>query len=77
MAGPAEGSGDVGVAVEAVPADRGIPQDCDDGGSGPVSRLMRVFTERHVSYVVQPIFDVPVLADPGLQIVGCGLAGGQ
>ena len=41
------------------------------------SGLMQIFTERHIADVMEAVFDVPVSADPGLQITGQGRAGGQ
>jgi hypothetical protein len=38
---------------------------------------MLVFTECHVFGVVRAVLDVPVPADPGLQVDRQGLPGGQ
>ena len=69
-------AGDVGRAGGPVPADRGVTQGCDDGGPVAGPGLMQVFTQRHVTPVMDAVFHVPVPADPGLQIDRQGLPGG-
>jgi hypothetical protein len=75
--GVSGGAGDVGLAGGAVIADGGATQGCEDGWSGAGPGLVQVFTERHVSDVMDPVFDEPFFADPVLQVAGVGVGCGQ
>src|SRR3954447_7204918 len=64
--GASGGAGDVGFAVAAVEADRGVAKHGGDGGAVAGAGLVSVFTERDVADPVQPVFDVPLAAGPVL-----------
>lgn len=69
-------TGDVGLAVGAVVADRSVTQCRDDGGFGTGPGLLEVFTESDVPDAVDAILDVPFAAGPVLQVGGLSVGGG-
>jgi hypothetical protein len=56
---------------------RAVAQGRDDGGAGACLGLVRVFTERDLTDVMNLILDEPSTADPVLQFSRQGVPGGQ
>lgn len=59
-----EGCGDVDVAVAAEEADGEVPEAGHHGGSVAGGGGVEVFSEGDVADPVEPVLDVPVMADP-------------
>jgi hypothetical protein len=66
VVGASGGSGDVGIAVGVVVADRGVAEGCHDCWAVTGSGLVEVFKERDIADV-DPVFDQPLAAGPVLQ----------
>jgi hypothetical protein len=65
------------VSGQAEQADDEVAEDGQDVGSVPGFGLVEVFTEGDVADPVEPVLDVPVVADPGGQFGWCGLFCGK
>src|SRR5665811_505640 len=72
-----EGLGDVGGPGQAEQADGQVPQGGHHLWAVAGANLAEVFTEGHVADPVQPILYAPMAAEPGRELVGAGLVGGQ
>jgi hypothetical protein len=57
--GTAGSAGDVGFAVAAVIPDRGVAQRGEHGGTVAGAGLVGVLSQRHITYIVDSVFDVP------------------
>ena len=71
------GFGDVGVVVQSTEGDGGVPRGGEVLGAVALPKAAAVFAEGHVADVVQAVFDTPVAAVVGQQLLGFGLLSGQ
>src|SRR5260370_29878558 len=66
----AQRRGNVVIAVAAQQAKYRISQGGEGLGSGPGADLTGILPQRHIAHIVQPILDVPVLADQAQELAG-------